>query len=341
MSEWSVDRLEASSGPFRLGPVHLTIGSRESVAVLGRSGAGKTTLLRALAGFLPLASGSIRRDSEPVADWAPERRGAVFVPQGLGLFPHRSVERNVAFPIEVQGADPAESVDPLLERFGLRDLAGRRPASLSSGEQQRVALARSIAARPRLLLWDEPLGALDLLTRDELLRGLREVRSRDAVPLVFVTHDPTLAYSLADRWLIMDRGRVLYLGRPGPLLARPIDRFVARFVGYENVYDPETLRAAADSPLAATLRAQSGPEGIALPTPLARRGRPGPGEFPLDAERLEPTPDGLRVDGRSQGLPVRALLRSGVSDSALDLEPMAFSLSGARVAPIGGGEVTG
>ena len=336
MSRWEVDALEAAAGGFHLGPVRLSLDPAESVAVLGRSGAGKTTFLRALAGLTPLTSGRIRRGPDDVSAWPAERRGSVYVPQGLGLFPHRTVRRNVAYPLEITGRPNAEPVvAALLERFGLGPLAGRSPSTLSTGEQQRVALARALAAEPELLLWDEPLGALDLLARDELLGALREARESTATPLLFVTHDPALAFSLADRWLVLNGGRVGYLGPPGPLIDHPPDRFLARFTGFENVYSSQLLRDHPTGPLREALAREAGPEGVALGTPTGHRPMDSPGEFFVRVQRVEPLPYGFRVEGESEGLPLRLLVPYGDGPAPAPGGRLAFQLAGVRVAPIG------
>jgi ABC-type Fe3+/spermidine/putrescine transport system ATPase subunit len=262
-----VDAVEASRGGFRLGPIDLEAPDGEATVLLGPSGAGKTTLLRAIAGFVPLAGGQIRLGGTPVAREPPERRGIGFVPPDLGLFPHRRVRRNVSYPLDLRGTpDAAARATGWIERFGLAGLADRFPSELSSGERQRVALARALAAEPRLLLWDEPLSALDVESRDALVRTLREVLDEQRLPLLLVTHDPATAFALASRLVVLESGRIRYRGSPHDLARDPFDRFVARFLGYENLYTAEELaRAAPGSGVAAALLAVAGPEGVAVP----------------------------------------------------------------------------
>ena len=169
MSAISAEGLRAAQAAFRLGPVDLEAERGEAVAVVGPSGAGKTTLLRALAGFLPLAAGRIRIDGEDCAGRPPEDRGLGYVPQGYALLPHRTVLQNVRYAADLRGARDAEDrAWAMLHRFRLEPLARAYPAQLSGGERQRVAMARALAAEPRLLLWDEPLAALDAQAQDEL-----------------------------------------------------------------------------------------------------------------------------------------------------------------------------
>ncbi len=307
MSGWSVEGLRVDVGGFGLGPVTLSLGPRETVAVLGESGAGKTTLLRAIAGLLPLSGGRVRRGTEEVSTVPVEARGTAYVPQGLALFPDRSVARNVAYPVEHGRSPPDPAIVPaLLARFGLERLAHRRPETLSTGEQQRVALARALASRPELLLWDEPLGALDVLSRDDLLTSLRELRAASETPLLFVTHDPTLAFSLADRWLILDRGRPMYLGPPGPLIENPPSRFVARFVGFDNVLARAEVDGLPLGPLHAALEAGAGPDGVALTAPRARPfGAGRPAGFAATVLQAAPTPEGPALTAAVEGLRLR------------------------------------
>jgi molybdate transport system ATP-binding protein len=214
---------------FELG-VALDVGDGETVALVGPSGAGKTTVLRAIAGAVRPRAGHVTLgdralfDASRAIDLPPEDRGVGYVFQEYALFPHMTVRQNVAF----AGAD---RVDDLLERFGIAHLAGARPRTLSGGERQRVGLARAIASDPGVLLFDEPLSALDAHTRDrvrsELGGLLRELR----LPALLVTHDVEDATALADRVGVISAGRVLQMGTPAELLAAPADAFVASFVG--------------------------------------------------------------------------------------------------------------
>ena len=153
-----------------------------------------------------------------------------------------------------------------MERFGLLPLARKFPAELSSGERQRVAMARALAARPRCLLWDEPLSALDVESRDTLIRLLRELIEEERLPLLLVTHDPATAFALASRIVVLERGRVRSDGPPEALAAGRLDRFTARFLGYENLFLKEELMTAQDSGLGSMLLRASGPAGVVVPT---------------------------------------------------------------------------
>ncbi|HLY77582.1 MAG TPA: ATP-binding cassette domain-containing protein [Thermoplasmata archaeon] len=303
MSHWVVEGLEADLGEFHLGPVHLDLQPGSAVAVLGRSGAGKTTLLRTLAGFLPPRRGRVVRDGVDISDWLPEERGLGYVPQGLGLLPHRTVAGNVRYPMELKDHPrTAERTRELLDRFHLTPLANRYPARLSGGEQQRVAIARALAADPGLIVWDEPWQALDVIARHELGLVLHELRETDRVPMVVVTHDPSLAFSVADSFVVLQEGQVRRQCDATTLLREPADPFAARFVGYENVFDPPTLDGGTDGSLRAWLRERAGPDGLVFATPSLAA---GPGGMPLwdgTVRSARPGPSGLTLEAVSDGL---------------------------------------
>jgi len=296
VTSWTVEGIRSTVGDFDLGPVNLDLGPGGAVAVLGPSGAGKTTLLRTIAGFVPARHGRLLRDGVDVTRWPPERRGLGYVPQGLGLFTHRTVERNVSYPLEVRGrTDALRASRPLLERFGLATLARRYPAQLSGGELQRVALARALAAEPALVLWDEPWQALDVEARHQLSLVFEELRSGARIPVLIVTHDPSLAFSVADRFLVLRAGAPRFHGEPGALLQRPFDRFTARFAGYENVFDRPSLAQGGPGSLAAWLDARAGPGGVAFPRPAPALDPAAPGSWEGVVRVVRPTPEGLAL----------------------------------------------
>jgi len=297
VSEWLVDGVETDLEAFHLGPIDLSLRPGGAVAVLGSSGAGKTTFLRTLAGFLPVRRGRLLRDGMDVSDWMPEERALGYVPQGLGLFPNRTVLGNVRYPMELRGRLDAEArTRELLERFHLTPLAKRHPSRLSGGEQQRVAIARAIAAEPELIVWDEPWQALDVGARHELGIVLRELREVDRIPIVVVTHDPGLAFSLADSFVVLDHGRVRLAGGASDLLERPTDPFVARFVGYENVFDRPMLEAGSHRPFTAWLLERAGPEGVALGNPDATPTIGVPSTWEGVVRSVRPSPEGVRLE---------------------------------------------
>src|SRR5262245_41799902 len=232
-------RIVRSLGRFRL-DVEVTTKSSETVAVLGPNGSGKSTLFRCLAGLLPIDQGRIELDDEildePAADRfiVPELRPVAVVFQDYLLFPNLTALENVAFGLRARGVPKVDSraqAREWLERVGLADHAEHRPRALSGGQAQRVALARALATEPRLLLLDEPLAALDAGTRADVRRDLRRhLATFDGVRLL-VTHDPVDAYSLAERVVILESGRVVQAGTLADVSAQPRSRYIANLVG--------------------------------------------------------------------------------------------------------------
>lgn len=214
----------------------LDVAPGEVVALLGPSGSGKSSLLRAVAGLEPVAGGSVTWDGGDLAGVPVHRRGFGLMFQDGQLFPHRDVARNVSFGLEMARAGRAERrerVAELLTLVGLEGFGDREVASLSGGERQRVALARSLAPRPRLLLLDEPLSALDRALRERLAGEVRAALVATGTTAVFVTHDHDEAFAVADRIAVMDHGRLLQVDPPARLWHRPGSRRVAEFLGYE------------------------------------------------------------------------------------------------------------
>ena len=210
------------------------VADGQVLGVLGPNGAGKTTVLRALAGLLPLTGGHVRLAGDDLAGVPPERRRTGVVFQDYLLFPHLSALDNVAYAARAAGVRrPAARRDAAgwLEQVGLADHAGHRPRQLSGGQAQRVALARALAARPRLLLLDEPLAALDAGTRLGLRADLRRHLTSYGGPSVLVTHDAVEAMVLPDELLVLDGGRVVQRGRPAEVARRPRTEYVARLLG--------------------------------------------------------------------------------------------------------------
>ncbi|WP_402468783.1 ABC transporter ATP-binding protein [Isoptericola aurantiacus] len=227
-------RRRAGIGTTAVAGVSLDVAAGEIVALLGPSGCGKSSLLRAVAGLEPLAHGSVAFDGANLAGVPVHRRGFGLLFQDGQLFPHRDVGRNVAYGLEVQGMprpDREERVAELLDDVGLAGYARRAVVTLSGGERQRVALARALAPRPRLLLLDEPLSALDRQLRERLAVDVRDALRSTGTTAVFVTHDHTEAFTVADRVAVMDAGRVLQVDTPDLLRAEPASVRVAEFLG--------------------------------------------------------------------------------------------------------------
>ncbi|HVW56919.1 MAG TPA: ABC transporter ATP-binding protein [Rhizobiaceae bacterium] len=217
----------------------LSIAQGELIALLGPSGCGKTTTMRAIAGLLSPSSGRIRLDGRDITRVGANKRAVGLVFQSYALFPHLTVFENVAFGLRLKGLrgqDLESRVRSGLESVGLSSFSGRKPAELSGGQQQRVALARSMVMEPKVLLLDEPLSNLDARLRLEMRTELQRVQKETGVTMIFVTHDQGEALALADRIVVMLNGGVEQIGTPEEIYNRPGSRFVADFVGFENIF---------------------------------------------------------------------------------------------------------
>lgn len=217
----------------------LTISPGEFVSFLGPSGSGKTTTLNIIAGFIEPTSGEVLIDDVPITGLAPHRRELGMVFQQYALFPHMSVAENVAFPLrrrKVSRAEISERVAEALKLVGLSDRADALPRQLSGGQQQRVALARAIVYRPRVLLMDEPLGALDKKLRERLQHEIKRIHQDLGITFVFVTHDQEEALTLSDRIVVFDKGKIVQVGTGAELYEKPATRFVAEFIGEVNIF---------------------------------------------------------------------------------------------------------
>jgi spermidine/putrescine ABC transporter ATP-binding subunit len=217
--------------------VTLTFKEGEFFGLLGPSGSGKTTLLRAIAGFVTLDRGQVLIDGQDVGGVPVHARNIGMMFQNYALFPHMSVAENVAFGLEVRGqprAEVAERVKAALAMVRLGGLEQRKPKQLSGGQQQRVALARALVTRPKVLLLDEPLGALDKHLRQEMQVELRGIQRQVGITTIFVTHDQEEALTLSDRIAIFDAGRIIQEGAPMAVYERPVTKFAAGFLGDAN-----------------------------------------------------------------------------------------------------------
>jgi putative spermidine/putrescine transport system ATP-binding protein len=222
----------------------LDIRRGEFLTLLGPSGSGKTTTLMMLAGFETPTHGSIELDGRPLGNVPPEKRNIGMVFQNYALFPHMTVAENLAFPLEVRRQPKAEiqgRVARALEMVQLGAYGTRRPAQLSGGQQQRVALARALVFEPKLVLMDEPLGALDKQLREQMQLEIKHIHQRLGVTMVYVTHDQSEALTMSDRIAVFNNGLIQQLARPSDLYEQPANSFVAQFIGENNTLSGRVL----------------------------------------------------------------------------------------------------
>jgi putative spermidine/putrescine transport system ATP-binding protein len=235
----AVEAVHRSFGAVRaLAGIDLAIHQGELLTILGPSGSGKTTLLKAIAGFETLDGGRIFLGGRDVTDLAPARRNVGMVFQNYALFPHMTAFENIAFPLRMRGftgTPLTNEVRRVLELVAMGELAERYPAQLSGGQQQRVALARAIVFNPRLLLLDEPFGALDRKLRESMQLEVRRLQRQLGLATILITHDQEEALIMSDRIAVMCEGKVHQVGAPEAIYTRPCNAFVADFVGESNL----------------------------------------------------------------------------------------------------------
>jgi sulfate transport system ATP-binding protein len=325
----TLDGVHKRFGRFAaLNGVSLEIAAGELLALLGPSGSGKTTLLRIIAGLEFPDSGQVRFGDQAVTFAHAAERGVGFVFQQYALFKHMTVAKNVAFGLDVKRrADRPDAkaraarVEDLLRLVELEELGDRYPSQLSGGQRQRVALARALAVAPRILLLDEPFGALDATVRKTLRRELRRLHDATGLTTVFVTHDQEEALDLADRIALLNGGRIEQVGAPAQVLDQPASAFVAGFVGQSNALIGE-VRGGLFSYLSATLPAPGLADGAATafvrPDQLAPAAADETG-FPVRLQRATPRGSLLWLDGVTpDGQPIEAAI---VRQGAPTLDP--------------------
>ncbi len=282
--------------------VSLELGAAERLAVLGPSGSGKSTLLRAIAGLEPLAGGRVMWAGQDLSRVPVHQRGFGLMFQDYALFPHRDVAGNIAFGLETHDVSVARRkarVEEVLELVGLRGYGPRRIDQLSGGEQQRVALARALAPTPRLLMLDEPLGALDRGLRTRLLDELAGLFGQLGLPIIYVTHDQEEALAVGERVAVLNRGRIDAIMAARALWLEPPNEFVARFLGLNNLL-----------PLASA--------GNLLATPW---GTLGLGAAPADATMVLIRPDALTLSEHGQLVGVVAAVTFRGESTSIRVRP--------------------
>ncbi len=217
--------------------VSLEINEGEMVSFLGPSGCGKTTTLRIVSGFETPTTGEVWLSGKMINDLPPNKRDTAMVFQSYAIFPHLSVGQNIAFGLELKGYEKKkirEEVDSIMEIMNLREYYNRRPDQLSGGQQQRVALARSIINRPSVLLFDEPLSNLDAKLREQMRFEIRRIQQKFKITSIYVTHDQAEAMIVSDRIVVMNEGHIMQVGTPFEIYSKPVNQFVADFVGRVN-----------------------------------------------------------------------------------------------------------
>jgi molybdate/tungstate transport system ATP-binding protein len=232
-------------GTFRLKPTSFEVEANEYFVLLGPTGAGKTVLLELIMGFHRPDEGKILLDNREITNLPTEKRGIGYAPQNCPLFPHLNVFENVEFGLKMQRTTTASRkkiVERMLELMDLQTISERMPPTLSGGERQKTILARLLVTKPKVVLLDEPLTSIDTKTNRILRQELKRINSELKVAFVHVTHDQIEAFSLADKIAVIQNGEILQLGQPATVLSNPANEFVARFLGYENVFRATLLK---------------------------------------------------------------------------------------------------
>ena len=271
--------------------LNLDIGRGEFLTLLGPSGSGKTTALMMLAGFETPTHGEILLDGKPLHNLPPYRRDIGMVFQNYALFPHMTVAENLAFPLSVRKlpkADIAQKVARALDMVRLGALAGRYPAQMSGGQQQRVALARALVFEPKLVLMDEPLGALDKQLREHMQMEIKHIHQRLGVTVVYVTHDQGEALTMSDRVAVFHQGEIQQIAPPRDLYEAPSNTFVAHFIGENNRLAGELVSRDGER---CTVRTARGEEVQALAVKVGAPGEP---------VSLSIRPERVRINGASE-----------------------------------------
>jgi spermidine/putrescine ABC transporter ATP-binding subunit len=285
-----IDHITKRFGPVTaVDRISLEVEDGEFFAILGPSGCGKTTLLRVIAGFETPDEGRVRLAGADITALKANRRPVNLMFQSYALFPHMTSFGNVAYGLEMEGLQGAElrkRVDQALAMVRMSDFAGRKPSQLSGGQRQRIALARALVKRPKVLLLDEPLGALDRKLREQMQIELKRLQQDTGIAFVVVTHDQEEALTLADRIALLDRGRIVQLATPRELYDKPVNRFAADFIGLMNFVEGRVAHSAFEAPGLGRLPA---PNGVA----------DGPAALAIRPERVRVTDSA--AEGAIQG----------------------------------------
>ena len=280
--------------------LNLDIAKGEFLTMLGPSGSGKTTTLMMLAGFEPATHGEIYLKDQPINNVPPHKRGIGMVFQNYALFPHMSINENLAFPLQVRNVPKAEIADrvaKVLKMVELPQMGNRRPGQLSGGQQQRIAVARALVFEPDLVLMDEPLGALDKQLREQMQYEIKHIHERLGVTMVYVTHDQSEALTMSNRIAVFNDGIVQQLSTPAELYERPVNSFVAQFIGENNKLKGTVADIGADN--VASVKLETGEVVKALA--IGPREKGGRTLLSIRPERVEINPTAQTADVILQG----------------------------------------
>ena len=275
--------------------LNLDIAKGEFLTMLGPSGSGKTTTLMMLAGFEPATHGEIYLKDQPINNVPPHKRGIGMVFQNYALFPHMTINENLAFPLQVRNVPKAEVEDrvaKILKMVELPQMGNRRPGQLSGGQQQRVAVARALVFEPDLVLMDEPLGALDKQLREQMQYEIKHIHERLGVTVVYVTHDQSEALTMSNRIAVFNDGVVQQLSTPDDLYERPESSFVAQFIGENNKLKGTIAEVGKNN--VATVKLDTGEVVKALAVNARDKG--GPTLLSVRPERVEINPTAKSAD---------------------------------------------
>jgi sulfate/thiosulfate transport system ATP-binding protein len=285
-----------------LDKINLEVPDGTLLALLGPSGSGKTTLLRVIAGLEVADSGAVFHEDEEITNQSARDRKVGFVFQHYALFRHMTVAENIGYGLRVRKA-PKEKinkrVDELLKLIRLDSLGSRYPGQLSGGQRQRVALARALAAEPKVLLLDEPFGALDAKVRTELRQWLRRLHEEIQVTSVFVTHDQEEAFEVADKVVVMNRGKIEQVGTPAEVFEHPANAFVMDFLGNVNVFDGRVTPLTAPAPVAVPETPQSGRVYVRPHEVVIRHQRNGTASIGAKVVHVNPAGSRIKIELRA------------------------------------------
>lgn len=331
MTVLSLQNVDKSFGSVRaVHGVSIDIAENEFFALLGPSGSGKTTLLRMIAGFEDLSGGAMLLDGQDIAQLPANKRPVNLMFQSYALFPHMSVAQNIAYGLEMEDlprAQITQRVNEILRVIQLADLARRKPDQLSGGQRQRVALARALVKRPRILLLDEPLGALDKKLRGEMQLELKRIQAEFGITFIVVTHDQEEALVMADRIAVLKDGALVQCGTPREVYEHPATRFAAEFIGVMNFLPVRAKNGSVKDRSGAVIHTDTlGKSGDLIAAIRPERLR-------LDVQEEDNTLSGTVADLAYHGLDLQVHLNSPAADHPIVLRLTADAAEGRDLSP--------